>query len=325
MTFRHLLSWKPLFYDTLLPALRLLGPAPADAVLGALGRALATAWPPRRRELLRSFRRIDADLGHPGAVAGLRKDLEANVLRYLARDCLLDGLADDAFFARFDVRGVEHLDGALGRGRGVILVGSHLGAHLAATHWLFRRGAPLRLLLQRAQHVSRLLRDRYDVATGPHPQAGFFLRRHMTPHEAAKRIFRTRAALQDGLIVYLKGDVPWTGPNTRPARFFGRERTFQSLWAEFSSLFETPVVPVFCTHLPRGRYALSFDPPFTVARGAEGEAVCRYIARLEAEIVAHPADAVGHLLWPCYGPAAATAAPSSRKAARKARQRAATV
>ena len=124
----------------------------------------------------------------------------------------------------------------------------------------------------------------------------------MAPHEAAKRIMLTRAAFRDGLIVYLKGDVPWTGANTRPARLFGHERTFQSLWAEFAALFEAPVVPVFCTHLPRGRYALTFDPAFTVARGDEGAAVARYIARLEAEIHAHPADAVGHLLWPCYGP-----------------------
>jgi len=323
VTFRHLLSWKPLFYEALLPALRRLGPAPADAILGVLGRSLAAAWPPRRRELGESFRRLGPATGDPASLAVRRKDLAANVLRYLARDCLLDGLADDAFFARFDVQGVEHLDGALARGRGVILVGSHLGAHLAATHWLFRRGATLRLLLQRAQHVSRLLRDRYDVATGPHPQAGFFLRRHMTPHEAAKRIFRTRAALHDGLIVYLKGDVPWSGPNTRPARFFGRERTFQSLWAEFSSMFETPVVSVFCTHLPGGRYALSFDPAFTVVRGEEGEAVAQYIARLEAEIVAHPADAVGHLLWPCYGPPTVATRPS-RKMARRVKPRAAT-
>ena len=318
VTFRHFLSWKPLFYDMLLPALRLLGPVPGDAILGVLGRALATAWPPRRRELERSLARLGTDLGDAATVAAIRKDLEANVLRYLARDCLLDGLADADFFARFDVRGVEHLDEALGRGLGVILVGSHLGAHLSATHWLFRRGAPLRLLLQRAQHVSRLIRSRYDVATGPHPQAEFFLRRHMTPQEAAKRIFRTRSALRDGLIVYLKGDVPWTGSNTRPARFFGHERTFQSLWAEFSSIFGTPVVPVFCTHLPRGRYALTFEPAFTVARGDEGAAVGRYLARLEAEILAHPADAVGHLLWPCYGPPAEPG--RSRKASYKAKK-----
>ncbi len=316
MTFRHFLSWKPLFYETLLPALRLLGPSPADAALGALGRTLATAWPPRRAELERSLSRLPTNLGDADAIASVRKGLEANVLRYLARDCLLDGLSEADFFGLFDVQGLEHLNKALAGGQGAILLGSHLGAHLASTHWLFRRGLPVRLLLQRAQHVSRLIKARYDVTTGPHPQSGFFLRRNMTPHEAAIRIFRTRSALRDGLIVYMKGDVPWSDANTRPARFLGQERTFQSLWAEFSAIFGTPVVPVFCTHRPQGRYALSFDPAFNVEPGEEGQAVSRYLARLESEILAHPADAVGHLLWPCYGPEAAAARKRPARAAK---------
>jgi hypothetical protein len=81
------------------------------------------------------------------------------------------------------------------------------------------------------------------------------------------------------------------------------ERPFQALWAECAGLFRAPVVPVFCTGRPGGRLALEFDPPWEVARGAEGAAVARYLARLESAIVAHPADAVAHLLWHCYGPA----------------------
>lgn len=304
MTFRHFLSWKPLFYDALVPTLRALGPARGDAILGGCGRA-AGVWPPRRRELDGAVGRVRAALAADWDEAETRKGLEANVFRFLARDCPLDGATDGGFFGRYDVTGFEHLEDALGQGRGVILVGSHLGAHLSAPHWLYRRGVPLRMLIQRPQHVSRLLRSRFDEGSGPLPQSGFFLRRHLTPEEASKRIFRTRSALRDGMVVYLKGDVPWSGPNTRPGRLVGHDRTFQSLWAEFAALFRAPVVPVFCTHLPGGRYRLAFDPPWTVARGGEGEAVARYLARLDAEIVAHPADAVAHLLWPCYGPPSA--------------------
>jgi lauroyl/myristoyl acyltransferase len=302
VTLRHVLSWKTLFYDLLLPVIQRMGPARGDAALSALGHALATTWPPRRHELTGALRRVGAALGTDWDLAKATAQLEVNVLRFLARDCLLDGTDDDAFFGRFDVQGAEHLQAALGGGRGVILVGCHLGNHLSAMHWMYRRGIPLRLLIQRVPHCSRYLRSQFDVDTGPHPQAGFFLRRNLTPEVASKRIFRTRSALRDGLAVYLKGDVPWFGANTRPGRFLGHERPFQSLWAEFAGLFRAPVVPVFCTHRPGGRFALVFDPPWTVERGDEATAVARYLSRLEAEIVANPADAVAHLLWNCYGP-----------------------
>jgi phosphatidylinositol dimannoside acyltransferase len=300
VTFRHLLSWKSLFYDGLIPALRALPPAQADAVLGGLGRVVAK-WPARRLELVRALERVKRSAGADWNVRETLPRLEANVPRFLARDRPLDGADDAQFAARFEVQGEEHLREALAQGRGVILAGCHLGAHLSAPHWVYRQGLPLRMLIQRPRHVSKLLDARFD-ADGPNPQSGFFLRRHLTPDEASKRIFRTRTALREGTIVYLKADVPWAGPNTRPGRLLGYSRTFQSLWAEFAALFRAPVVPVFCTHLPGGRYALTFDPAWTVRRGEETEVVTRYLARLEAQILANPADAVAHLLWPCYGP-----------------------
>jgi lauroyl/myristoyl acyltransferase len=303
VTFRHFLSWKSLFYDTLVPALQLLGPARADRAVAALGHLQAGVWPHRRRELTDALLRVAEALGADWDMPATRWLLEVNVLRFLVRDYLLDDTADAAFFARFEVSGHEHLQETLRAGKGVILVGCHLGNHLAAMHWMYRRGIPLRLLIQRVTHCSRYLRARFDVATGPHPQAGFFLRRNLTPAVASQRIFHTRSALRDGMAVYLKGDVPWFGANTRPGRFLGVERPFQSLWAEFAGLFRAPVIPVFCTHRPEGRFALVFDPPLTVTRGHEAEAVARYLGRLEAQIAAHPADAVAHLLWNCYGPA----------------------
>lgn len=309
VTFRHLLSWKPLFYNGLLPICRALGPVRGDALLGTIGRGLATAWPPRRRELSESLERVRDALGVRWDQGRTLSALEGNVLRFLARDCPLDGDSDDRFFGRFEVRGFDHLEAARRQGRGIILVGSHLGAHLSAPHWLYRKGLPIRMLIQRPRHVSRFLQSQFDSDNGPHPQSGFFLNRQLSPEDASKRIFRTRAALRDGLVVYLKGDVPWFGPNTREGSLLGHSQTFQSLWAELAALFRAPVVPVFCTHLSRGRYALTFEQPWSVARGAEVDAVARYISRLEAEIAAHPSEAAAYLLWPCYG---ITAEPGSR-------------
>ena len=303
MSFRHFFGWKRLFYHRLLPLARTLGPERGDALIGGFGWFLTAAWPPRRRELSAAVARVQAALRADWDSQATVSQLAGHALRFLARDCTLDGVSEHDFAARFEVIGEEHLRGALDARRGVILVGCHLGSHLSAMHWMYRNGVPLRLLIQRVPHCSKLLQARFDVADGPHPQAGFFVRRHQTPEDASKRLFRTRAALRDGLAVYLKGDVPWVGPNTRKGRFLGQERTFQSLWADMAALFRVPVIAVFCTHLPGGRFRLTFDAPFTVARGAEDAAVARYLERLEAEIAANPADAVAHLLWPCYGPA----------------------
>src|SRR5579885_2693198 len=115
VTLRHLQSWKPWFYEGLIPALRVLGPARGDVVMGALGR-LMSSWPPQRAELRAALMRARAALGADWDLAAELPRLEANVPRFLARDTPLDGSSDDDFSARFDVRGEEHLCEALGRG-----------------------------------------------------------------------------------------------------------------------------------------------------------------------------------------------------------------
>jgi lauroyl/myristoyl acyltransferase len=294
------MSWKPLFYEGLLPALRLLGPARADAVLGWLGQLTSWAWPPRRHELEQALARARTAYELSSSPRTSCALLAASTLRFLARDCPLDHAAEAAFFARFDVKGFEHVNQVLAQTNGVILLGNHVGGYLAGIHWLYRRGLPLRLLVQRPQHVSKFLRSRFDRRDGPYPQPDLFLRRGLAPDAAAERMLRALAALRDGMAVYLTGDIPWTSPNARPGRLLGQSHTFLSVWADLAAVTRVPVVPLFCTHRPGGRYALTFDAPLTLAPGDEAEAVTQFLERLDAEIAVRPTEAVAHLLWPCY-------------------------
>lgn len=316
MNVRHLLSWKSLFYDALLPALRRLGPARADALLGFLGGLSAFLWPPRGRELARGLARGRTALGTHEDTAAFRPRLAANAWRFLARDCGLEGLSDDQVTGLFDVEGVELLEAALAEGRGALLVGSHLGGHLAALHWFYRRGLPLRLLVQRPKHISAELNRHFD-REGPHAQTGFFLRRDLPSGQCVERLLRARAALRDGLAVYLNGDIPWGGPNTRSGRFLGNDHRFLSVWTDLSVLTGAPVFLVFCTHEPGGRYALTIEPQGTLTAGDENAAVARYLKRLEAAIAARPDDAPAHLLWPCYGPPTSAATGAARRPSRR--------
>ncbi len=300
--FRHFLSWKPLFYDALLPALRALGPRAGDAVLAGLGQ-VAACWPPRREALTDSIARAREALGADWNVRVVRRRLGANIARFQARDYMLDVADDRVALARFDVRGFEHLEAVLDRGRGAIVLGSHLGAYLAGLHWMLRRETPLRLLVQKPGHVSRELRRRLNRSDGPNPQSQFFLRRGLPPREAAARMLRARDALRSGLAVYLSGDVPWKSANACRGRLLGVEQSFLSVWADLAIVTRVPVVPFFCTHQPGGRFTLRFDPPWEITAGGQQAAVDRYLNRLEDEIRAQPHEAVAYLTWPCYFPA----------------------
>jgi lauroyl/myristoyl acyltransferase len=296
---RRVLSWKFVFYDLLLPALRMLGPTRGDAILGLLGRLAMAVRPRRRRRFRASLARASAALDADWSIDSTLPALAANAARFLGRDYPLDQQPDEAILARFDVRGYERLRATLADGRGAILVGSHLGAHIAGVHWLFRRGVPLRLLVQRPRHVSRELNRRFD-ARGPHPQTEMFLRRDLSRAGAVERVFRARAALRDGLAIYLNGDIPWTGPNTCTCRLLGRPQRFLAIWTELAVLTSAPVFLVFCTHLPGGRFALEIEAMGHLHSGEEESAVADYLKQLEARIEASPADAVAHLGWPCY-------------------------
>ncbi len=313
---RHVWSWKFAFYELLLPVLRAMGPARGDRILGRLGR-LALAIQPRRRSRLRSaLKRAGEALDADWPIATVWPDLAANTARFLARDYPLDRQSDEAVLSRFSVRGYERLRAAMERGRGAILVGSHLGAHIAGVHWLYRRGLPLRLLVQRPRHVSRELNRRFD-AGGPHPQADLFLRRDLSPGVAVERILRARAALRDGLAIYMNGDIPWSGPNTCPGRLLGRTHRMLAIWTELAVLTQAPVFFVFCTHERAGRFALEIEPFGWLRRGEEAVAVADYLRQLEARIANSPADAVAHLVWPCYEPRPHGAGPGPARPRRR--------
>lgn len=296
---RFHLSWKTAFYDLLLPRLRRQSPSRADAVLQGLGRAIHTFWPPRRPVLDRATERALALFPDLDRVS-FRSQLAGNVARFLARDLLLDGLADPEAANRFDVRGYEHIKSTFTQGRGVVLLGSHFGAHIAAVHWLYREGVPLRLLVQRPRHVSRYLQEQFDRSDGPHPQAGLFLKRHMPPSDASACLVSARRALKDGLAVYLSGDVPWPSSSARPGRLMGASRPFLGLWADLAAITRSPVVPVFARFRPEGRFSLRFGPPMRVEPGSESASIALYLDHLDALITRHPSEAVAHFTWPCY-------------------------
>ena len=90
-----------------------------------------------------------------------------------------------------------------------------------------------------------------------------------------------------------------------------------AIWTELAVLTHAPVFLVFCTHAPAGRFALEIEPLGWLRRGEEAVAVADYLRQLEARIANSPADAVAHLVWPCYEPRPHGAIPARTRAPRR--------
>lgn len=291
------MRWKTLFYDLALPLVRGLGPACADRVMEAAGRLFLELPPWRLRILETAVREAAAAAAANWPIDSTAKALARGIPRFLARDYPLEALSDRDALDRFEVEGFDPIEKLISRREGLILVGGHFGAHLAAIHWLFRRGLHPKLLVQRPVHVSRYLARRLDACP---LQRGLFLRRDLSTAEAAARVLQARDALKSGEVIYLAGDIPLCGANSRPGRLLGRDLSFLSVWADLAAHTQAPTAHIFCSHLPAGRFKVGFEPPKTIARGEEPEAVNDYLRSLEARIRAEPAEAVCHLLWDCY-------------------------
>ena len=307
---RRLFCWKTVFYQAILPIARRLGPERGDVLVSACGRMYAALWPPRRGELERGATRAVHQFKVGRGAAPKVGELAASSARFAARDCLLDGITDDDCMRRFDVEGEDALRAALAEGRGAVLVGAHQGAYIAALHWMMRAGIDVRFLIQRPRHLSRALATWFDRDV-PHPQSSFFLRRGLQPREAIGRVMRARAALRDGLAVYCAGDIPWSGPNGRLGTLFGQSRRYLAVWPDLAALTDAPVFHIISGMPPGGRYRIAIEGPRYVEQGLENQAVAGYFSRLEREIAARPAEAVAHLIWPCYGPEARRPASST--------------
>lgn len=304
MTIRNLLTWKTWFYKLLLPRLASIDAARSDAILSTLGKTIPCVWLPRRFALERAVQHAANYLGMPAGpgrsawVRSLRTSLAENAARFLARDVLLDTLSDEAALERFACDGWGHLSDALRKGRGAILVGCHFGGYLAALHALYRRAIPLRVLLQRPQHVSGYLSRHLDKSTGPHPQVELMLKRRLEPRAAADALLRARAVLRDGMALALFGDIPWS--TGRLGYWLGQQWTFQTSWIDLACATGATVLPFYCLHAGGGTYRLSILPPLPVDQNAQQAALDDYLALLEQWVRSHPQEAVAYWTWPAY-------------------------
>jgi len=284
-----------------LPALRALPLPVATRLVSGIGRIEYRIFSGLRRRFRGAVAVGEQALHCQWDLPAVSLELAGNHILWRARDLLLDGVSDQRAREIFVVSGREHLEGAVALGRGCIVLASHFGAHMLPAHWLFRENFPLRFYMERPRHVSRFMLQHFKTS-GPLGQDKLFISRQGVPADSASSILRAARAIKAGMLLYLAGDVRWTGRLTESAPFLGQSMRFSTTWVTLAALTEAPVVMVFCRMERDGRYHVEFLPGFHVPKdGTAGTNtaywVRRFIDGLEDQVRRYPSNSNEYFFW----------------------------
>jgi lauroyl/myristoyl acyltransferase len=299
---RRGLNIRKYFLGIILPILRWLPLPVASRMIAGIGRTEYALFRKLRSAFDSAVARSAERLGCSWDLPEVSRALCGNQIRFRSRDRLLDGVSDSRLEPLFEVNGRDRLDRARSEGKGVILLSSHFGGHLLPAHWLYRQAVPLRFYMERPRHVSKYL-TRQFATDGPLGQAKLFItRRKDDPATSARSILRAARVLEAGMLIYLAGDVRWSGPNTQAARFLGRTYRFSATWVRLAALTGAPVVPVFCRMKPDGTYEIEFCAPFHVPEDAPrtGQTVFwvqSFLEMLEEQVRLYPENSNEYFFW----------------------------
>ena len=289
------------FLKGILPFIRWLPLTTASGLLSGFGKLEYRLHKHLRKAFQQAVSEARETLDCDWDVPAISQELAGNQILWRTRDMLLDGVSDQRAEGMFRISGREHLDAAIAQGKGCMVLTSHFGAHMLPAHWLYRQDYPLRLYMERPHSVSRFMSRRF-VSEGPLSQDKLFISRKGGSKDAASSILRASRVLRAGMLLFLAGDVRWSGQMTEQAQFLGRTLRFSTTWIVLASLSEAPVVIVYCRIGPDRRYHIDFHPPFHVPKDAQqqgqtGYWVQHFMHVLEQQIRLHPTNSNDYLFW----------------------------
>lgn len=184
--------------------------------------------------------------------------------------------------AEYDIEqhGTEAVEFALGKGKGCLLLGAHIGSfELLRVVGTRERKLPVNVLLYPDNAAST-----ETVVAELCPE----LKQRVIPLGRPDTLLRVRECLQRGEIVGVLGDRALRGDRDARCGFLGAAARFPQGPLLIASILEIPVVLFFGLYLGGRRYALHFEPFADAVELCRGERVAalqpwieRYAARLE--------------------------------------------
>jgi len=245
-------------------------PEPAARTLARVTSALFyLVTPGMKRNARRNFRVMLSSGGREPTAGELERLVWRAYLNfglYLYEFFLIPRIDGEFLNRRLEVRGLEHLDSAIGGGRGVISITGHLGNWELAGILTSMMGYP----------VTAVALDHRS----PSMNKFFLHRRRMKGVKIVAVGGRTLAlirALKKSGIVALLADRVFSRSRLR-MDFFGRSTYLPAGPAELAVLTGSPIVPGFLVRRGR-RYLLSFEPPIHPDLASGRSSAVRTLAR----------------------------------------------
>ncbi|HLX81958.1 MAG TPA: acyl-CoA synthetase [Burkholderiales bacterium] len=256
-------------------------------ITGMLGRRIGrillvpicwyfVAFFPRARRASRAF--LTRILGTPASLPRIFRHFHVFASTLLDRVEMLSHGS-----ARFDIRihNGAALDAIVSRGRGCLLLGSHLGSfEILRAYGERHQALAINLVMHEgnSRMMSRWLRGMAPELSGRVIAPG-------TP----ETLFRVRDCLDRGEIVAMLGDRRFGSERTARCRFLGDHANFPSGPMLAAALLRTPVVAFFCLHRSDLRYDVHFEvlaERVELGDGARNATIVpwveRYVRQLEA-------------------------------------------
>lgn len=180
-----------------------------------------------------------------------------------------------------EITGEEHLNEALARKRGVLLVGAHEGTWWHVPTFLAQRGRDVRSVFNSFPGART---DEYLVRRAR--EHG--IRLSIVDHGAAEQF---RACARENALFYMAFDVAIRPPLATPYPFGPVQLPIERAPAILAARLGMTVLPVECAHLPRGRTEIRIRPPLSLEPGPLGraDALCRaWTSDLETRVRTRP-------------------------------------
>lgn len=190
------------------------------------------------------------------------------------------------------IEGIAHLESAIGRGKGAILLGSHVNSVslFVAIILLRRKGYDVRVAMPTPkdpwrQTAVRKFVDRLAGRPGLREQLGAFYAQFNVRPIAQK--------LAQNTVIAMTGDG-WHSAAFVDVEFLGRTVPFTTGAMNLARATGATVIPAFATGEPARGLTLILEQPFTVQKTPQASAdlqasVAAYVRRVEHHVVSNPA------------------------------------